>query len=123
MALNPSHPVWYREPLAFIRYQQANYEEALHEIDKYANSNPNFIWYQVFRAMTLGQLGRGEEAKSAVQGALRLRPDIRQAFWQMTRVWNIPEPQIEQMAVGLRKAGLEVISLEASKVSSSSPAP
>jgi hypothetical protein len=42
----------------------------------------------------------------------------------MTRVWNIPEPQIEQMAVGLRKAGLEVISLqEASKVSSSSPAP
>jgi adenylate cyclase len=125
MALNPAHPVWYREPIAFIRYQQANYEEALHEIDKYANSNPNFIWYHVFRAMTLGQLGRGEEAKSAVQSALRLRPDIRQAFWQMTRVWNIPEPQIEQMAVGLRKAGLEVVSLTEApkKASSSSPAP
>jgi adenylate cyclase len=124
MALNPAHPVWYREPIAFIRYQQANYEEALHEIDKYAYSNPNFIWYQVFRAMTLGQLGRGEEAKSAVQAALRLRPDIGQAFWQMTRVWNIPEAQIEQMAVGLRKAGLEVVSPEAaSTISSPSPAP
>jgi adenylate cyclase len=34
MALNPAHPVWYREPIAFIRYQQGNYEGALQEIDK-----------------------------------------------------------------------------------------
>jgi adenylate cyclase len=109
MALNPAHPVWYREPIAFIRYQQAHYEEALQEIDKYANSNPNYIWYPVFRAMTLGQLGRGAEAGPSIDAALRLRPDIREAFWQMARVRNVPEQQIAAMAVGLRKAGLEVM--------------
>jgi adenylate cyclase len=109
MALNPAHPVWYREPIAFIRYQKGNYEEALQEIDEYADSNPNFIWYQIFRAMTLGQLGRAAEARPTIDAVLRIRPDIRQAFWQMARVWNAPEPQIAGMAIGLRKAGLDVV--------------
>jgi hypothetical protein len=34
MALNPVHRVWYHEPIAFIRYQQANYEEVLHETNR-----------------------------------------------------------------------------------------
>ena len=107
--LNPAHPIWYYEPIAFILYQKGSYKEALDVVDRYSYTNPNFIWYQVFRAMTLGQLGRVEDAAPSVQAALRLRPDIRRDFWQMARVWNIPENQIAQMALGLRKAGLEVV--------------
>jgi hypothetical protein len=59
--------------------------------------------------MTLGRLGRGAEARPSIDAVLRIRPDVREAFWQMARVWNVPEQQIAAMAIGLRKAGLEVV--------------
>jgi adenylate cyclase len=109
MELNPAHPVWYREPIAFIRYQQGKYPQALEEIDKYAYSNPSFLWYQVFLAMTFGQMGRATDAAAARDAILRIRPDFREAFWPMAQVWNAPDQQIANMAAGLHKAGLDVI--------------
>ncbi len=66
------------------------------------------IWRLLFRAMILGQLGRREEAQPAVEGALELKPDVRERFWDMARIWNVPDPHIERMADGLRKAGLAI---------------
>jgi hypothetical protein len=59
--------------------------------------------------MILGELGRIAEARPSIDAVLRIRPDIREAFWPMARVWNVPEQQIAAMVVGLRKAGLEVV--------------
>jgi hypothetical protein len=58
--------------------------------------------------MILGQLGRREEAKSLIDAALRLNPDVRERLWDMARIWNVPDPHIEHIADGLRKAGLAI---------------
>ncbi len=65
-------------------------------------------WRFLLRAMILGQLGQIEEARPAIEGALELKPDVRERFWEFARVWNIPDPHIEHMADGLRKAGLAI---------------
>ena len=59
--------------------------------------------------MTLGQLGRIAEARPSVDAALKIQPDIRVAFWQMARIWNLPEQQIVNIAIGLHKAGPDVV--------------
>ena len=58
--------------------------------------------------MILGQLGRSEEAQPVIEAALKLKSDVRERFWDMARIWNMPDPQIEHMADGLRKAGLAI---------------
>ena len=58
--------------------------------------------------MILGQLGRGEEAKPLIDAALKLKPDVRERLFDMARIWNVPDPHIEHMADGLRKAGLAI---------------
>jgi adenylate cyclase len=106
IALNPEHPRWYRNPLIYYYYNANDYERALVETERQEFSE--VIWWLLFRAMILGQLGRSEEAQPTVQAALRLQPDVRERFWDMARIWNMPDPQIEHMAEGLRKAGLAI---------------
>ena len=66
------------------------------------------IWWLLFRVMIFGQLGRSEEAKPVVAAALKLKPDVRERLWGMARIWNVPDPHIEHIADGLRKAGLSI---------------
>jgi TolB-like protein/Tfp pilus assembly protein PilF len=106
IALNPEHPRWYRNPLIYYYYNTNDYERALVETERHEFSE--VIWWLLFRAMILGQLGRSEEGQPTVEAALRLQPDVRERFWDMARIWNMPDPQIEHMAEGLRKAGLAI---------------
>jgi adenylate cyclase len=105
IALNPEHPEWYRDPVIFYYYQKGDYERALAE--SLRREVPR-TWRFLFRAMILGQLGRSEEARPAIEAALRLEPDVRERFWDMARIWNVPDPHIEHMADGLRRAGLAI---------------
>ncbi|MBK8176077.1 MAG: hypothetical protein IPK66_12685 [Rhodospirillales bacterium] len=66
------------------------------------------FWSFLFRAMILGERGHSDEARPAIEAALRLEPDVREHFWDMARIWNVPDPHIEHMADGLRKAGLAI---------------
>ena len=105
IALNPEHPEWYRDPIIFHHYQNGDYQRALVEVQRQQVMRP---WRFLFQAMILGQLGRSEDAKPAIEAVLRLRPDVRERFWDMARIWNVPDRDIEHMADGLRKAGLMV---------------
>ena len=105
IALNPEFPEWYRDPLIFYYYQTGDYERALVESQRREVSG---LWRLLFRAMILGELGRREEAQPAIKAALELKPDVRLRLWDMARVWNVPDPHIEHMAEGLRKAGLAI---------------
>ena len=105
IALNPEFPEWYRDPIIFYDYQTGDYERALVESQKQKVRRP---WRFLFSAMILGQLGRSEEAQPAIEAALELKPDVRERLWDMARVWNVPDPHIEHMADGLRKAGLAI---------------
>jgi adenylate cyclase len=105
IALNPEFPEWYRDPLIFYYYQTGDYERALVESQKQKVRRP---WRFLFSAMILGQLGRRDEAQPAIEAALELKPDVRERLWDMARIWNVPDPHIEHMADGLRKAGLAI---------------
>jgi tetratricopeptide (TPR) repeat protein len=106
ISLNPEHPQWYLDPLIYYHYQINEYEQALMESQKQELSGD--IWDLLFRAMILAQLGRSEEAQPMIKEALRRKPDVRERFFDMARIWNLPDPQIEHMAQGLRKAGLAI---------------
>ena len=106
IALNPDHPQWYLDPIIYYHYQTGDYEQALMESQREEFSDD--IWVLLFRVMILGQLGRREEAKPLVAAALKLKPDVRERLFDMARIWNIPDPHIELIADGLRKAGLAI---------------
>ena len=105
VALNPDFPEWYRDPMIFYYYQKGDYNRALLEARR--REAPR-LWRLLFRAMVLGQMGRSEEAQPDIQAALALKPDVRDRLWDMARIWNVPDPHIEHMAEGLRKAGLAI---------------
>jgi tetratricopeptide (TPR) repeat protein len=106
IALNPEHPPWYTDPVIYYYYQTRDYGRAWME----ARSQGEFrdVWWFLFRAMILGQLGRSEEAKPLIDAAVRLKPNVRERLFDMARIWNVPDPQIEHIAEGLRKAGLAI---------------
>ena len=106
IALNPGHPQWYLDPVIYYHYQTGDYERAWTEAQSQGVAGD--IWWPLFRAMILGQLGRREEAKPLIDAALRLNPNVRERLWDMARIWNVPDPHIEQIAAGLRKAGLAI---------------
>jgi adenylate cyclase len=106
IALNPGHPQWYLDPVIYYHYQTGDYERAWTEAQSQGVAGD--IWWSLFRVMILGQLGRREEAKSLIDAALRLNPDVRERLWDMARIWNVPDPHIEHIADGLRKAGLAI---------------
>lgn len=43
-----------------------------------------------------------------IEAVLDLKPDVRERFWDMAHVWNVPEPHNEHRADGLRKAGFAI---------------
>jgi adenylate cyclase len=106
IALNPEHPQWYLDPIIYYHYQIRDYEQALTETQRQKLSDD--VWGVLFRAMILGQLDRRQEAQPLIEAALRHKPDIRERLWDMARIWNVPDPQIEHIADGLRKAGLAI---------------
>lgn len=105
IALNPEFPAWYQDPLIFQAYQAGDYERALAEVERGDFAR---LWRLLFKAMTLGQLGRHDEAQPLLRAALERRPDVPACLWDMARVWNVPDAHIERMADGLRKAGLAI---------------
>ncbi len=111
IAMNPDHPGWYRFPFVLYHYERKEYAKALSEVRRI--NMPDFYWTHLTAAMTLGQLGRDREAKSSLDDLLRLKPEFGQQVHATLRIWNMPQPLIEHVEEGLRKAGLEVTPLEA----------
>ena len=106
IALNPEYPQWYLDPIIYYHYQTGDYERALTESQRQKLSDD--VWGALFRAMILGQLGRREEAQPLIEAALKLEPNVRERLFDMARIWNVPDPEIEHIADGLRKAGLAI---------------
>jgi adenylate cyclase len=106
IALNPEHPEWYTDSIIYYHYQTGDYQRAWTESQRQKISSD--VWWFLFRAMILGQLGRSEEAQPMVEAALKLKPDVRERLWDMARIWNAPDAHIEHIADGLRKAGLAI---------------
>jgi adenylate cyclase len=61
---------------------------------------------QFYDAVRLGQLGRIEEAKQALDKAIKIAPTAFQFYLHKCPPWMRPEDHVH-MVDGLRKAGLE----------------
>jgi hypothetical protein len=68
---------------------------------------PSYFHTHAMRTAALGQLGRREEARNALQDLLALHPYFAAAARQEYGKWYDSE-LIEQLIEGLRKAGLEI---------------
>jgi tetratricopeptide (TPR) repeat protein len=86
-------------------YRLGKYEETLEALAR-ANM-PNHFHVPAIQA-AVGQLGRLDEARKAVQKLLALRPDFAAVARQEYGKWY-DEEHVEQVIEGLRKAGLEIV--------------
>jgi adenylate cyclase len=106
IARNPAHPGWYHTAPALNFYRQGRYAEALEEARQI--DAPGWVHNHTVLAMIYGQLGQEEEARAAARRILELDPDFEENAWYELQLRNFPEQMAEQMAEGLRKAGLHI---------------
>jgi len=105
MQLNPNCPGYFYTVRCWNAYRLGKYDEVLETVARI--NMPNYFHVPAIQAAALGQLGRYEEARKAVQDLLALRPDFSAAVRKEYAKWYSPE-QIEPIVDGLRKAGLEI---------------
>jgi TolB-like protein len=102
MQLDPHPPGWYYFTVAFCQYMRRSDELALVALEQ-ANM-PGFYIYHAWRTMTLGRLGRIEEARKAAQETLRLKPGF--SVEHHYRRYNVSEEILRQFLEGLPGTGL-----------------
>jgi TolB-like protein len=107
MRLNPNCPGYFYFARCWGTYRLGKYEETLEALAQ-ANT-PKYFHVPALQAAALGQLGRHQEAKKAIEDLLALRPDFATAARQEYSKWYDDE-HVEQILEGLRKAGLKIAS-------------
>ena len=103
--LNPSHPGWYWYVDVCNAYQQEDYRDALDSVLKV--NLPEHWLMLMFLTAIYGQLGDTAAASDTVRLLLRVRPDFVATGRANVEKWWNPK-FVEQLAVGWRKAGLEM---------------
>src|SRR5579864_1306914 len=103
--LNPNHPGWYWLPLVINAYRQHDGERALQHALKI--NMPGLWTAQVALTVVNSQLGKMDQARTALRNLLAVRPDFAARAQEDLSIWWQPE-MVEQMLGDLRKAGLEV---------------
>jgi TolB-like protein/Tfp pilus assembly protein PilF len=100
--LNPNHPGWYWLPLVVNAYRQHDGERALQHALKI--NMPGLWTAQVALTVVSSQLGKMDQARSALRALLAARPDFAARAQEDLSIWWQPE-MVEQMLGDLRKAG------------------
>ena len=106
LALNPNAPGWYHLPLFYYHYRKGAFETALLHAQKWQEGLPTVYLPYVALAATYGQLGRPNEAKSALDTLLKLNPRFPENAWRDFKKFNLEPKLADKMSDGLRKAGL-----------------
>ena len=104
-ALNPQHPEWYPFVNVYYHYDRGEYDEAL-AIHKGINF-PRMPYSYINLAAVCGQLGRIEEARSAITTLQRdFDYDLERIRREYAK-WGHTESFLDHLVEGLRKAGFE----------------
>jgi adenylate cyclase len=104
MKLNPYHPSWFHLAPYMDYYRRGEYENALAEALKF--NYPELFWDPVMRAVALGQMGRGREARTVVGELLKLEPDFAAQGRQLISHYVKVDDLVDTIVEGLRQAGL-----------------
>ncbi len=118
--LNPNHPGWYWLPLVIDAYRQHDGERALQRALKI--NMPGLWTAQVALAVVNSQLGKMDQARSALRALLAARQDFATRAREDLSIWWQPE-LVDQMLGDLRKAGLSASGAAVSPLPSSVTVP
>jgi adenylate cyclase len=93
-------------------FRRAEYEQALAQACNLKKTG--YFWHALTKAATLGQMGRIEQGREAVQELLRLKPGFRDRGLVLIGYF-IKFPEIlDSVTAGLRRVGLELADAPAS---------
>jgi adenylate cyclase len=105
MKLDPSVSPIYNLLVADHCFDKGEYEEALALVRR--ADLPAYYYAPLLLAAINAELGRHNEASSALAELLRVKPDFSvEAFIEDERNWNMPDERINRLVAALRKAGL-----------------
>ncbi len=105
MKLDPLYPPVYMYWLGKGYFFVGNYQESIDLVRAAAARLPSSLPPQVMLGAVAAKLGRMDEAKTAIAGALRLNPDL--TITEHLKFMNLVKPEdAERFADGMRKAGL-----------------
>ncbi len=104
--LNPTHLPWYRAPLALNHYRLGEYDEALDHATAYYQ--PDSLLSVIILVASRAQAGSLDQAAPALDVLRSSFADDPAGPRSLLQLWGIPEPLIEQLIQGLRKAGLQM---------------
>ena len=105
MALNPYHPSWFHLATFMDYYHRGEYANALAEAHKF--NFPDLYLDPLMRAVTLAQMAKKAEAKTAVNQLLELEPNFAsRARWLISRYVKVDD-LVDKIIFGLKKAGID----------------
>jgi len=102
--LNPYHPSWFYLATFMDYYRRGEYENAFAEALKF--NFPELFWDPVMRATALSQLGKQNEAQTAVNQLLKLVPDFAIRGRMLISRYVKVDAIVDRLIEGLQKAGL-----------------
>lgn len=91
--------------LAFDAYRRGAFDEAILHLQRASDSNAYSD--QLLRIATLGQLGRIQEANSAIAALRKARPGFERSFQADMAKRQLAQPLVNALVIGLAKAGLK----------------
>jgi adenylate cyclase len=104
MKFNPYYPTWFHLATFIFHYRAAEYETAYAEALKF--NFPTLFWDPLTRAAALGQMGRNDEAKSAVKQLLKIEKEFETRGRSLIGRYVKVDKTIDKIVEGLRKAGM-----------------
>ena len=105
MRLDPFYPAIYLHCLGKAYYFLGRNEEAIEQFQAVSARIPGYRPGLVLRAAAAAEIGRSDQARTAVAELLRIQPDFRITAWlDFIRLTN--REYADRLAAGLRRAGL-----------------
>ena len=93
-----------RSHIANSYYKERDYENAVAAARRLVGDRPDHPWAYRWLAAALGQLGRSDEARVALDKAVAIAPDVFRLFVAQRLPWT-RQVDYDDMLDGLRKAG------------------
>lgn len=97
------YPGWFQHAYFLYHYEHERYEEALAHAKQF--NMPDLLWDPIERAAALGQLGRLDDGRNAIQELLALYPDFFQDPRRYLNCYIIRDDLVDEVLNGLEKIG------------------
>ncbi len=108
LRLSPHGPLAWMgfDTLAFAYTVAGRYVEAVDAGRRGTELRPDYVWSYLYLAASFAGLDRSDEARRAIEEALRVQPDLSEEVVRGNLAFGDSEV-VERFIAGLRKAGLE----------------